>query len=173
MRQIHGFLYESRVVSKYKLIKCENYTSEYDAYTLSGIPVQIKYRKWNSSVFFGDFKRNMLKEKDFILIVGTWKENNSNEISEDIYYINYEKFTSMCFFKEINIATVEMKNISNNYYDDPSWKTFTLKYKKIYPEENIIKINFKRDHKSQKRIQCSLSNKNYEIFKTQFKDIKL
>lgn len=173
MRQIHGFLYETRVINRYKLIKCQDYISEYDAYTSSGIPVQIKYRKWNSSIYFGDFKRNMFKEKDFILVVGTWKDNHSNKVSEDIYYINYEKFTSMCFFKEIETAICEMKNISNNKEEDYLWKFFTLKYKKIYPKENIIKINFKRDHKSQKRIQCSISNKNYEIFKNQFKDVKL
>jgi hypothetical protein len=173
MRQLHGFLYEIQVINKYNLIKCEKYISEYDAFTCSGIPVQIKYRKFKSSVCFGDFKRNMLKEKDFILVVGTWKETHYNKISEDIYYINYEKFNDMCFFNEINTATVEMKNISNNHYDDTNWKAFILKYKKIYPKENIIKINFKRDHKSQKRIQCSISNKNYEIFKQQFKDIKL
>ncbi len=173
MRQIHGFLYETQIIDRYKLVKCEKYISEYDAYTSTGTPVQIKYRKYKSSICFGDLKRNMLKERDFILVIGTWKDNHNNKISEDVYHINYEKFTSMCFFKNLNLALSEMKTISNSKEDVSLLKKMTLKYKKIYPKENIIHINFKRDHKSQKRIQCSISNKNYKIFKNQFKAIKL
>lgn len=29
---MHGFLYESQIINRYKLVKCEKYISEYDVH---------------------------------------------------------------------------------------------------------------------------------------------
>jgi hypothetical protein len=172
-RQLHGFIYEKNVIDRYKLYKCKEYTSKYDAFTTSNIPVQIKCRKYKSSIYFGDFIRTMNTKEDFILIVGTWKNNKSNISSEDMIYVNCEKFKRMCHWRKIHEYKEYLKCISNDVSDDLEWKKFLRKCKNEYPSENLIKMNMKRDHKKQKRIQCSLSYKNYIKFKMEFKDIKI
>jgi hypothetical protein len=171
-RQNHGFLYEASIILKYKLIKCQNHTSKYDAHTLSNIPVQIKCRKNKSPIYLGDYSRNFNTYQDFILIIGTW-EFDKKVIKEEIFYINHDTYKNMCKFGYIDDIKTKMSRISNNKEDDEKWRILIRECKRLYPEENLIKINMKRDHKNQKRIQCSIPNKNFNIFKKEFKAIKL
>ena len=53
-----------------------------------------------------------------------------------------------------------MKLITNNHSDDSKWKIFREKYTKLYGD-SIISLRFKRDHKTQKRIQCGIAYKNF------------
>ena len=96
-RQRHGFDFEDKIISKYSLIKSKNYTSKYDAYTITGIPVQIKCIKFKSSIDFGDFRRNQTHLIPFILIVGFWKYKKDNIIKPTIArIINTHLQTKKC-----------------------------------------------------------------------------
>jgi hypothetical protein len=56
----------------------------------------------------------------------------------------------------------EMKLISNSKNDDNKWREFVKKYKKLHGKDALLQPRFKRDHKSQKRIQCAINRKYYQ-----------
>lgn len=172
-RQIHGFLYEKYIIKKYNLVKTKEYISKYDAFTRCFIPVQIKLRKEKSPICLGSFERQMSNKVDFILIIGTWKFTKCNIVDEEIYYIPKDKYNSILNYDKLDDLKKEMKSISNSKDDDYKWKKFCMKHKQNF-KNKLVQINFKRDHKKQKRIQCSIPNKMYtNMFKNLFKKIIL
>lgn len=184
-RQQHGFNYENYVINKFKLIKSENYLSKDDAYTIDNngntFPIQTKCIKFGSPIDLGSLDRNRNKSKDFALILGFWNDGiiGKEIVDEHLLIINIDWWTDLFqapngFYDEINNF---LKNISNNKEDDDkwaagykeyekvwkdSWKDFALdfseKWGQVYKERPILP-RFKRDHKTQKRIQCAIPNK--------------
>lgn len=160
-RQMHGFLYESKIIQKYSLVKSRCHTSKYDAYTKDGIPVQIKCIKNRTSISFGDFQRNQNHSAPFILIIGFWQSSNCDIIKEHVLLIDHGIFSRELYFLRTEEMLEEMKKISNNRKDDADWKQFRQKWKSNYPKKNLISLYFKRDHKIQTRIQCGISYKKF------------
>lgn len=163
-RQRHGFEYEEAKMSQNGLIKEENYTAKWDTFEiLDGvkIPVSIKCIGINSSIDFGDFKRQSQVDQDFILYVGFWKGQKTNIVEEYKVLINKDIWNSYFGNKEIiEEMLLEMKEISNDYSDDGKWRSFRNKYKEMYGK-SIVSLRFKRDHKKQKRIQCGITKPNF------------
>lgn len=158
-RQAHGFTYEQEVIKRYGLEREDNYTSKWDAY-YQGIPVSIKTCTKKGVVYMGDFVRNATLTHNFILIIGFW-ENDSNglKVFDDdiILYINrdvwVEQFPPGISSKMLNI----FEGITNSEEDNAKWKVKSKAYNQEWDDcQTGIKINFKRDHKKQKRIQCSI-----------------
>jgi hypothetical protein len=176
-RQNHGFLFEEYIIDKYHLTKEYNYTCAYDAYTSNGIPIQIKCIKKSSSIDMGDMLRNIKKNSCFILVIGFWKYVNSCKKIDTIYYhfidIHiYKPLIGGFLENKVINALEEMKNISNDHKDDSLWKDFSKRYKREL-DGSFLKPRFKRDHKSQKRIQCAIPNKLYfNVFSKHFKPYK-
>ena len=165
-RQIHGFLYERLVIQRLGLRQNTNYTGKYDAW-YNDIPIQIKCCKYKSSIDFGDFLRNQQHSEDFILIIGFWKDNKTNIVEEYMIKIDTDTFCGSIKFDYTNQMLEGLRHISNNKIDDQVWKSYVSKYKKLYNKPGrILKLRFKRDHKKQKRIQCSM---NYSTFVKHFK----
>lgn len=163
-RQGHGFWYEQHVIQKFNLIKADGYTSQYDAfYHDAGViyPVQIKFIKYGGAIEMGDLKRNSTKKENFILVIGFWQEDKKKVVREDILYIDHDKYKSFveCSFHDIMAS--EMSEISNSYEDDNKWKIFCDKYKRMWSSCNVLEVRFKRDHKTQKRIQCAIPWRKY------------
>ena len=162
-RQKHGFEYENIIMSNNNIIKEDNYTSKWDAYE-NKIPVSVKCIGYKSSIDFGDFRRQTQVDEDFILYVGFWKTEKNNIVEEYKVLIKKENWNSYFGDKNIiNDMLLEMKDISNEYSDDSKWKIYRNKYKKLYGD-SIISLRFKRDHKTQKRIQCGITKKNFIDF---------
>jgi hypothetical protein len=163
-RQSHGFDYEQIKMTQNNLIKEDNYTSKWDSYELfegAKIPVSIKCIGANSSIDFGDLKRQTEVDQDFILYVGFWRGQKNNIVEEYKVLINKDIWNSYFGNKDIiNEMLLEMKQISNDYSDDSKWRSFRRKYKELYGE-SIISLRFKRDHKKQKRIQCGITKSNF------------
>ncbi len=171
-RQKHGFEYEQRVIAennvitddKNSLVKEEGYTDKWDMYESidsNKYPVSVKCIGFKSSIDFGDFRRQTNVNDDFILYVGFWKNKKDNIVEEYKVIISKENWQS--YFGDKNIINEmldEMKGISNDYSDDKKWKEFRNKYKQMYGS-SVISLRFKRDHKSQKRIQCGITKKNF------------
>ena len=173
-KQKHGFDFENLIINKYKLIKEKKYTGEFDAY-YNNVPIQIKCIKQNTSIDLGDYFRNKNKTKDFILIIGFWKNLKTNIVATHAIYINYQNWNNLFNFNfDIEMKT-EMKLISNLKIDDENWKNYQCRYKNLWHlNERKIDIRFKRDHKVQKRIQCAIKNKIfYNFFLNFFINIKL
>ena len=163
-RQRHGFEYEYMKINENNLIKEENYTAKWDTFEIYNdvkTPVSVKCIGFNSSIDFGDFKRQTEVDKDFILYVGFWKGKKDNIVEEYKVLINKDFWNSYFGDKSIIISMLdEMKGISNDYSDDNRWKEFRNRYKEMYGK-SIISLRFKRDHKKQKRIQCGITKPNF------------
>ena len=56
-----------------------------------------------------------------------------------------------------------LHNITNDREDDEKWKEMIKTQKIRWQKEtkNLIRPRFKRDHKSQKRVQCAINNKDF------------
>lgn len=164
-RHEHAFEYENKIILENGIVKTENYTDKWDAYE-NDKPVSVKNIKKNSSVDFGDFRRQTILKEDFFLYVGFWTGEKDNVVEEYKILVKYENWCK--YFGDISITEgmlEEMKTISNSYSDDSKWKDFRKKWSDLYKKDNknpMIALRFKRDHKKQKRIQCGISSKNFK-----------
>lgn len=161
-RQIHGFNYEHMILNKFNIQKSSDYTSIWDGYK-NDIPVSIKTAKLGSDIEMADFFRNAACTKDFILIVGFWAETKSNIVEEYILYIVGLEWHALFPDGFENKFKILLKNITNDYKDDKKWKKQIAILRKEWQENssNLIRPRFKRDHKTQKRIQCAINNRDF------------
>ena len=163
-RQKHGFLYEDKYIQENNLIKEDNYTSEYDAYDVDGNCYQIKTIKKGSGIDLGDIFRNANKKNNFFLVVAFWQGSKSNIVKVEKLYIDKNIWNEILDFDKYDELKEWIQSVSNDYSYDNQWKKERLFWKKEFGNRKI-NIRFKRDHKSQKRIQCSI---NYKVFYSYF-----
>lgn len=169
-RQIHGFIFENNYIKENSLIKENNYTAPFDAYDSKNQPYQIKTIKKGSSIDMGDFFINSKKEEDFFLIVSFWDKEKDNIVETHKLFIPCKEWNSLFYFDDKD----EMKNwisnkVSNSYEYDEQWKKEREQWKKKFGNRKIA-LRFKRDHKSQRRIQCAINNSVfYSYFLKEFK----
>lgn len=161
-RQWHGFVFEEQVIEKYSMKKSEDYTAVWDAH-LGEIPVSIKTKKQGGAVEMGDFFRQSKVDKDFLLCVGFWDREKTNIVEEHYLLISKDYWTSQFdpglteSFKNI------FDGISNSYKDDEKWRARMREANQAWDVTgSIIKTAFKRDHKSQKRVQCHIRREAFE-----------
>jgi len=171
-RQKHGFIFETYIINRYNLIKENRYTSHFDVYTQKNIPIQIKCIKRKNEICFGDFYRNMSNQHDFILIVGFYDQDSHNINNIDILYIDNIRWKQLFDFKEYHTLLEEFKLITNLKIVDSRFRSLRNKYSRIFKSQ-FISLRIKRDHKTQKRIQCAISYKNFLKMKKYFKPILL
>jgi hypothetical protein len=171
-RQKHGFIYEDYIIQKYQLIKNIKYNGHFDAITTNNIPVQIKYIKNKSEICLGDFRRNMNIDVDFIFHVGFYinSENEYKTINEFTLMIDHEKWNSFFSFEHYDELVQEFNLISNMKIDDFRFREMNFKYRKLFGKR-IVSLRLKRDHKHQKRIQCSILYNNFIKMNNLFKII--
>lgn len=161
-RQLHGFSFEQSVAEKYGVALSDNYTDKWDG-RLDGIPVSIKTEKYGSDVEMADVFRQMDVSEDFYLIVGFWDGDKTNIVEQHILKVNGEEYSSL-FNRDFAPRLHDLlDNITNDRSDDAKWKTQITLLRKEWKEQtpNLVRLRFKRDHKSQKRIQCAINNKDF------------
>lgn len=159
-RQIAGFEFERFAAEVYGIELSSNYADKFDG-TLNGIPVSIKFEKYGTDVGMADYFRNANIETDFYLLVGFHKNLKIEKvhwlyIPANDYRILFSNNCSVFFSKML-------KEITNNYQDDEKWYSLIQEAKTMWKENtpNLIRPRFKRDHKTQKRIQCAINNKDF------------
>lgn len=172
-RQKHGFDFQEQYIKENNLISEKKYTGEYDAYTQNNFPIQIKTRKKNNELDLGDLKRNLNKEKDFLLVVGDYSVNKGNKVFEKpkCYYIDIENYKKQFNCDCLNEMEDFLKEITNDYSDDAKWRNEMKDFKKR-TIANVVP-RFKRDHKKQKRIQAAVPKKNLKDFYNSFKEVEV
>lgn len=171
-RQWHGFEYEKRVINRFNLHKSKSHTAEYDG-MLHQLPIQIKCMKHGTSVEFGDYFRNKNKKEDFILIVGFWKEDKLSIKEEYILKVKSKLYIDNLKYYFDEDLRQGLKYITNDVSDDLRWKTYCNLHRQQWEEmTNNMSLRFRRDHKTQKRIQCGLSWTMFnEWFRQDFEEI--
>lgn len=169
--QSHGFDNELRIVTEHDLLHMkDDYTAPWDAYTKGEdpVPVSIKTKSAFGAVEMGDFFRNGSKTEDFYLITSFWKGAKDNIVSERILYLPKDYWVSQ--FPDLYNEEIRdfMAEITNDYSDDAKWKQWCTQLKHKWADTgSLIKLAPKRDHKSQKRMQCVIPYANFlEMAKT-------
>lgn len=161
-RQSHGLMYEEYCKKEFTIELSNNYGSQFDG-TMNDMPVSIKYEKFGTDIELADFFRNANITENFYLIVGFWKENKNQIIEQHMLYIKGQEYHSL-FFQDINQDLKELlSTTTNDTKDDENWRTQCNKIKNNWKAHtsNLIRLRFKRDHKTQKRIQCAINNKDF------------
>lgn len=162
-RQGHGFAFEEYCEKKYGVNR-ENttYTGKWDG-ELNGYPVSIKVEKLGSDIEMADFRRNAENTDSFYLIVGFWKDEKTNIVEEYCLFIDGEEWHSLFPEHFITDFSNMLNNITNDRSDDEKWRSMMREQKARWQAEtnNLVRPRFKRDHKTQKRIQCAINNKDF------------
>lgn len=161
-RQKHGFSFEQQCKDKYGIVLSNEYTSKWDG-KLNELPISIKTEKFGSDVEMADFFRNQQVNEDFYLLVGFWKDQKDNIVEEHLLKIKSDEYHQMFSENYTDRLHNLLDNITNDKSDDAKWKEQIASIRKDWKNDtpNLIRLRFKRDHKSQKRIQCAINNKDF------------
>lgn len=163
-RQQHGFNFESYIKETYHIEDCSegHYTYKWDG-MLNGEPVPIKTEQLGSDIEMASFQRNAENTDNFYLIVGFWEDSKDNIVSIETLYVQGNEWHSLFNQDIVNKCSQLINTITNDYADDEKWKQARLALTKEWKEntQNLIRPRFKRDHKSQKRMQCAINNKDF------------
>ena len=162
-RQGHGFAYEKYVEVTYGVDRSDkSYTDKWDG-SLNGHPVSIKTEKLGSDVEMADFKRNALNTESFYLFVGFWEGEKTNIVDEQILFIDGMEWHSLFPEHFITDFSNMLTNITNDRSDDEKWRKMMAEQKMNWQKEtnNLVRPRFKRDHRTQKRVQCAINNKDF------------
>lgn len=174
-RQSHGFVFQSGVSRLLGLYVPYNYTDEVDAYSIKQ-PLDIVMRhsfknmKTGSAVELGSLSRNAACPRDFVLYVAFWTgfATNVREVHvlhirstywQNLFPSNIEQFDTKAAFRD------HLGEISNSPTDDPRWALRLQELKEAWrqsvPRDSPIAVAYKRDHKKQRRVQCSIPAKKF------------
>lgn len=177
-RQEHGFSNEKRIIKEHNLIdvsKTEGYTSKWDAIApaalilspqqrVTDVPTSIKTIRHGGSVDMGDVFRHAKNTEDFILqvdfYVGPKKELNIVESYK--IYIDSQTWGLLFKFEHYDYLRQCLREITNDYSDDPKWRNMMEKMHDLWEKpKRIVHLAPKRDHKKQKRMQCTIPNEKF------------
>jgi len=187
-RQEHGKLYENILFNRNPdwVDMRDKHTAKDDFYLADGTPVSAKCQGWGpakrgNTIYFGDVLRMCTKEISFWIYAG-WYKGPAPQTIEELEKTLYEEHivkvdivkwkTLLPDIKIVEEAVKELKeNIVAGTYcpiEEKKWQDYSVKYKSLWNESTgngIFKLNPKREHKTtQKRLQCSISYKNFKDF---------
>ena len=165
-RQGHGFLFEDYVETAYGVNReGKSYTDKWDG-EWRGYPVSIKHIKKGNAVDLGDIFRQASITEDFFMFVDFYETetvSNSDEIhilfipAADWrkYFLPLDKFETK--FREA------LNSVTNDRADDNKWTKLRSDCVAYWKNNTpgLITPNGKRDHRSQKRWQCSINKTNF------------
>lgn len=112
------------------------------------------------------FTRNASNTDDFYLIVGFWEGTKDNIVAIETLFISGAEWHSL-FNQDIVQECQDLLNsVTNDVSDDEKWKNGRklLTEKWQTKTENLIRPRFKRDHKTQKRMQCAINNGDFYTY---------
>jgi hypothetical protein len=200
-RQQHGLNFEDWIKTTFfQSFTQTGYTDKWDATNISfyskyavhtsafgGLPVSMKTCKYNSSINFGDAKRQFENNEDFLLIVAFWQNSglHKNVVSIGAVKIDAEVWQNLFVTEEeaetdsyetyLGSKTIEkLRELDHGIKREqlPSYvdaRNFAKRAKSNLPKGISMSINPKIDSKSQRRLQCSLPFSVFQdMFKTQF-----
>lgn len=159
-RQSHGFNFETLVKEKFNILPCPegHYTYKWDG-ILNGYPVSIKTEQNTSDIEMASFIRNATNTDSFYLIVGFWEGSKDNIIAIETLFIDGSEWHQLFDKAIVQECQNFLHEITNDISDDIRWREGCNKLKSKWSTAtpNLIRPRFKRDHKTQKRMQCAIN----------------
>jgi hypothetical protein len=174
-RQEHGFVFQSAAANLMGLYVPQGYTHKWDAYdnnpesSPTSPCYSFKNVSYSNNIELGSLKRQASLDTDFYLCVALWRENKLN--IERIYFMHVKAAYWQSLWPDDVTPFLEQSvfhNISNSRADDANWSQrrseLSSAWEKALPPGSPIKWHAKRDHGSQRRIQCSIGKEGFEQF---------
>ena len=163
-RQKHGFEYENKIKEKYNLFE-RSYTDMWDLNDINDKKWVIKTFKKGSELPLSDIFVNSKRDEDFYLQIGIWENSKKNITKEILIYVDIQKWKKQFEYHSYDVLKHWIKyEVSNSKEYDKVWGSEIKEWKKKWGKDRMVQPRFKRDHKTQKRIQSAVSNKNLERF---------
>ena len=162
-RQGHGFSFEQQVEKMFGVDRSQKgYTDKWDG-ELNGFPVSIKTAKNGTDIEMADLRRNANNLDDFYLIVGFWEEEKTNIVKIETIFIPGKEWHELFDCELVEECIDFLGMVTNDKNDDEKWKLGRLSLSKKWKERTpgLVRPRFKRDHKTQKRIQCAINYKDF------------
>lgn len=165
-RQGHGFLFEKYVEQKYGVNRDgKSYTDKWDG-EWKGFPVSIKHIKKNNAVDLGDIFRQAAITEPFFMFVDFYETETVSD-SDEIHILFFPQDSWASYFLPVDRFEKLFKNaldtVSNDKSDDEKWTQLRTNCVNFWKDNTsgFITPNGKRDHKKQKRWQCSINKTNF------------
>lgn len=165
-RQNHGFLFEEYIEKTYEINRQgKSYTDKWDG-EWKGFPVSIKHIKKNNAIDLGDIFRQASISEPFFMFIGFYETENNFE-KDEIHILFFPKNSWQSYFLPLNQFEDLFKNalnsVSNDKKDDNKWTELRTSCVQFWKNNTsgFITPNGKRDHKKQKRWQCSINKTNF------------
>lgn len=110
-------------------------------------------------VELGDFFRHTVVNESFILVLGQWKGNKRSLISTQFFFIDSVKWRNLflCSPELVVAIRTGLQHITNLKCDDQLWRQMTTQWHQEFGINRPVRLAPKRDHKTQRRIQCSIT----------------
>lgn len=165
-RQGHGFAFEDYVELVYGVSrKGKKYTDKWDG-EYKNYPVSIKHIKKGNAVDLGDIFRQASITEDFFMFVDFYETSIVSD-SDEIHILFIPGKSWQTYFLPVEQFETKFRNalkaVSNNKSDDNKWTSLRKDCVNFWKENTsgFITANGKRDHKKQKRWQCSINKTNF------------
>jgi hypothetical protein len=182
--QEHGFVFESGMCNLMGLWTPPSYTAKWDAYDREPArgtypdPYSFKNVNITSNIELGSLKRQANITCDFHLYVSFWSGNGLNMKRVHVMDVPGSYWHSL-WPENITpfLAHEAFKGITNSKDDDTAWNSRLVELKQawadVLPKDSPMKVHFKRDHGTQKRVQCSVGKKGFnELFQLTYDPVK-
>ena len=165
-RQGHGFLFEDYVETTYGVNReGKGYTDKWDG-EWKGYPVSIKHIKKGNAVDLGDIFRQASIAEDFFMFVDFYETETVSD-SDEIHILfipaaNWQKYFLPLDKFEIKFREA-LNSVTNDRSDDDKWTQLRSDCVSYWKDNTlgVITPNGKRDHRTQKRWQCSINKTNF------------
>lgn len=166
--QAHGYRFQTASAYLLGLKECEDYTGPVDAVTIDPATGEL-YERWSMKtaryrgpVYLGSLLRNATVAHALRMVVGFWQRRRDNTIAILALWLPEGAWRAL--FPEDTepfLAPAAFAGISNRREDDAAWrdrrKGLLDAWREQLPAGSPIVANYKRDHKRQKRVQCSIA----------------
>jgi hypothetical protein len=129
-----------------------------------GGPVSIKTAKWNSAIGFGDARRQFEVNHKFTLIVGFWEQDGLRKRIVKIALVVIAPTLWVSLWKPIKFADLEKldKQIKDRSRSYKEARLLAQRAVSASPfSDSIFRVNPKIDSKTQRRLQCSLTQEKF------------
>lgn len=182
-RQANGFIIEEYLIASddtdYWRPAGQSYCQPgFDAFTADGVPVQIKAKKTSRGILngMGDGRKprpvnielgcgnnaRLRKDVDFLLDVTAYNASGFT-VNRVVFRIDHGRWNAAMNPRNDEILSMEhvFGGITNDRSDDAAWRKRRLAVMEEYYAAKpgcVFKPRFKRDHKSQRRIQMAISD---------------
>ena len=173
--QTHGFVFESVVLGLPGFTPARP-GAIFDG-ALNGVPVSIKTHAAGTDLCLGDYARQAAITEAFILVVGTYAQEATTGAKRDwhveTFMIAAADWTARLHYSAAGAMRAGLALISNLSADDARWKAFMLEHTSAFAREHaedapMVALAGKRDHTTQKRIQCRINARNLRAMRGAF-----